>query len=115
MVERSAPMDDGGVQTVSDPGSPVTAAAGERFAVELAGNLTTGYRWELTAGEGDHVRLLESTYQPRPEGGVGGGGVHRFELEAVSAGSTVLRFRHARPGEEDAPSVRTVEFSVTVT
>lgn len=79
------------------PGEPIVAVVGERFVLELEGNATTGYQWQLEL-DTDKVRLVDEEYQPSGAG-VGGGGLHKFTLEPVAAGETIIHARYKRSWE----------------
>ena len=71
---------------------------GQSVVVTLAGNPSTGYRWER---EGSHagLELLREGYHGPARGPVGSGGVFRFELRATRAGTSTLRLRYAPDAE----------------
>jgi inhibitor of cysteine peptidase len=98
--------------TLADNGSAVALSAGDTLIVELEGNPTTGYGWELDA-------LDESILRPVGEPGyqsdsdlVGSPGTFTFAFDAAEPGDTVLRLVYLRPWEEVEPIQA---FSVTVT
>ena len=82
------------VFTASDSASTVEVAPGESFAVELAENPTTGFRWEFAPEPG--VELVSSSYAVNDGGGAGGGGTRRFEFRPTEAGEFSLRGRLER-------------------
>jgi inhibitor of cysteine peptidase len=76
------------VLTKVDDGGVVAVAVGERIAIELPENPTTGYRWQL---EGDAGIVVVSGVHTPASGGVGGGGVRRFVLYADRPGQLGVR------------------------
>ncbi len=66
--------------------------------VELEGNYTTGYTWEVEI-EGDAVQLKEAVYTPHdaPADMVGVGGTWKSTLNAVCDGNATIYFTYARP------------------
>jgi inhibitor of cysteine peptidase len=105
--------DDDSGAIYRQPGESITAGVGQRFAVELDGNPTTGYSWQLTADPGAQVRLLDEGFAPSG-GQIGSGGVQRFTFEAIATGSTTLAFGYVRPWETGVAPVKTAQFPVTV-
>ena len=83
----------------------ITARAGETFVIELEGNPTTGYLWELAEGD-EHFRLVEKGYA-EPGSGVGTATKERFVIKAVKTGSTTLTFNHKRPWETEVLDTKT--------
>jgi inhibitor of cysteine peptidase len=77
----------------------IVVQVGEAFVVELDGNPTTGYAWEL-AQDNERFRLVEKDYA-QPGTGVGGSTRERFQIEALKPGSTTLSFEYKRPWETE--------------
>jgi len=100
----------------SDAGRPIDVKVGQRFAVRLAGNRTTGYEWKLASALTVMTQLGEQTYtpDPSPPGMVGRGGVEGWSFEATRSGREDLRFEYRRPWEKDQPAADTVTYSITV-
>jgi inhibitor of cysteine peptidase len=96
------------------PGESITAGIGQRFAIELDGNPTTGYSWQLSAPPGDQVRLVDEDFTPS-SGQIGSGGVQRFTFEATGTGTTTLAFGYQRPWETGVAPANTAQFPVKVT
>jgi inhibitor of cysteine peptidase len=94
----------------SSDATTVRAKRGERFAIELPCNATTGYRWELEPAA-PHVRLV--TRDRSPAGGaLGAGGTERFVFEAVEDGSTTIGAVYKRPWESEAIEKRVFRVKV---
>lgn len=97
-----------------DTGQTVELRAGDRLEVVLAGNPTTGYRWEQTGGdaailqpEGEPSFTADSTL-------VGAGGTFGFSFAAAAAGQTTLTLVYRRSFEPDVPPLRTFEAPIVV-
>ena len=88
----------------ADPGAAIQAAAGDRFAIELAGNPTTGYTWQVHV-DSRHLELLGREYQP---GGIaaGAGGVEVFLFRAIAPGETEIDCDYRRPWEKEVHTDR---------
>jgi len=82
-----------------DTDQEIVASVGEPFVVELGGNATTGYQWQLEFDE-SKLKLIGDEYQPSG-GGVGGGGQHRFTLQPVAAGQASILARYKRAWEPE--------------
>ncbi len=51
------------MQRYSDPAQVIRVAAEEAFAIELAGNPTTGYTWQAEV-EAGHLELVGQEFEP---------------------------------------------------
>jgi inhibitor of cysteine peptidase len=99
--------------TEVDAGRTVELRMGDRLSVNLGGNPTTGYSWELSAV---NQRVLAPLGEPgyrASSPAVGAGGVFAFEFEAIAAGRTALRLVYRRPWEKRRPA-QTFRVSITV-
>lgn len=89
------------IVTAEDAGSTVNLIMGDELVVELEGNPTTGYEWEVTeVDEAVLVPLGEPDYQSESEA-IGAGGLFTFYFEAAGPGETELQLVYHRPWEED--------------
>jgi inhibitor of cysteine peptidase len=99
--------------TEADAGSAIALRRGDRLAVSLGGNPTTGYTWQVTAvNERVLAPVGEAGYRPSSPA-IGAGGVFTFEFEAAGAGHTTLRLAYRRPWEKRRPA-QTFTVAVTV-
>ncbi|MBT3375659.1 MAG: protease inhibitor I42 family protein [Lentisphaerae bacterium] len=99
-------------------GKTVALIVGQRLAVQLAGNATTGYRWDLTRIEGKAVvRDGDLTYQAdhRKRPLVGGGGRFTCFLLAKSPGTVKIELHYRRSWESAVKPLKRVAFTVEVT
>ena len=95
-------------------GSTVSLRQGQRLAVFLPGNPTTGFLWELEPGT-EPVLVLQGEPHFAPAGtALGSGGVYRFTFQAVRPGSVPVRIIYRRPFEKNAAPARSFEVTVVV-
>ena len=87
-------------RTYTSADNQIVAKDGESFVIELQGNATTGYEWELEFDTG-MIKGVGQEYKPGGEG-IGAGGRERFTLKALKAGETVIRALYKRPWEREA-------------
>ncbi len=80
----------------------IKAKVGEPFIIELEGNTTTGYRWQLDP-EQDKLRLLNEEYVAQGGGAVGAGGKFVFTVEPIAPGEATIRARYKRPWDAHTP------------
>jgi len=95
-----------------------TSFAGEKAGtiVELEGNPTTGYVWEVDISNPDIVKEMGNEYisSQLDDDVVGVGGVFRFNFQGVAPGETEITFKYHRPWEEDTPPLDTVTYTAVV-
>lgn len=78
----------------------IIVSAGEPFTIELEGNPTTGYEWELQV-DNDKVQVIDQRYQPPGRTSVGGGGQERFTLKPIKKGGAIVRALYKRAWERE--------------
>lgn len=96
----------------TDNGQTVELEVGQKLAVALEGNPTTGFNWEV--GEIDESVLKqfgEAEYKADSKL-IGAGGMITYTFEAVQQGTTTLKLIYHRSWETDVPPEK--EFLVTV-
>jgi inhibitor of cysteine peptidase len=97
-----------------DAGSTVQLRAGDTLEVVLEGNPTTGYQWEVGAGDTAVIKQVgEAQFQPDTSA-IGSPGKITLRFTAVAAGQTALKLIYHRPFEQNVPPVKTFEVTVVV-
>jgi inhibitor of cysteine peptidase len=87
--------------SAADNGSTIQLKTGQVLVIELEGNITTGYSWEVGSVDAALLALQgEVDYASEDTGLVGSGGVFTFRFEAKQAGETTLQLIYHRPFEE---------------
>lgn len=100
--------------TEQDNGKTVTINTGAALSLELYGNPTTGYSWELADTDG---RILQQAAPPRYRADsqlTGSGGMFTYQFKGISRGRSALKFVYRRPWEKNVPPINTFEVSVIV-
>jgi predicted secreted protein len=98
------------VQVFDDPARTIHVAAGEAFAVVLAGNPTTGYTWQADVDD-RCLALISQEFEPGgPGAGAGGREVLRFEVRG--SGETEITCEYKRPWEAEARNTK--RFKVVI-
>jgi predicted secreted protein len=95
-----------------DDGAVVEVEVGEQIALELEGNPTTGYAWQVAEIE---AAILAPRGDPDYEASSdadGAGGTYTFRFDAVGAGETTLVLLYYPSWEE--PTDQAGRFTVTV-
>ncbi|MGV8026767.1 MAG: protease inhibitor I42 family protein [Anaerolineaceae bacterium] len=117
--ERTA-VDHNIILTNENNESVITIKTGERFILQLDGNITTGYAWEVDEMDSAFLKQVgEMEYReksdPDSSSGeelVGAPGEFIFTFEALQTGETSLRLIYHRSFEEGVEPLEV--FMVTV-
>ena len=100
--------------TDKDAGSAVTLKVGDILEVDLEGNPTTGYTWELAPGGGALLSEQgEGEFKPNSKAmGAGGVVIHRYK--AIREGKMKLRLIYHRTFEPNVPPAKSFEIDLVV-
>lgn len=106
----------GGTQTLTkvDDGQTVELKAGDTLIIELQGNPSTGFSWELFHTDETILRLVGEPEFTQQGNMLGSGGTFTFTFEAVDPGETSLVLVYHRPWEVDTAPEDTFELTVQV-
>ena len=94
-------------------GREVSLRVGEMLEIALPENRTTGFRWDLKSKAEPACILVKSTFEPAiaPPGR---GGTHRWQFQAVHAGTGEIELEYRRPWEQDSPPGRIFSLSIHI-
>jgi inhibitor of cysteine peptidase len=108
--------DDGTTRVTNDDnGAAVTLGDDETLVLDLDGNITTGYTWEIEAVDDSILRLVGGDFEYRSDSDLEGSpGTFTFTFEPVATGETDLRLIYHRPWEEDVDPLEIYELTITV-
>ena len=86
-------------------GHSVTAHVNDDIVISLSGNATTGYGWKFSSPEEESFEVIKDTYEPNshPQGMVGVGGQHIYEIKPLKTGVINIIARYYRPWETFDP------------
>jgi inhibitor of cysteine peptidase len=94
---------------------PIEVEVGREFAIPLASNPTTGYRWDfIEPVDGRIVEFVESEYKGQEGERKGAGGEEIFAFRAVSQGTAKISLGYARWWERNPLPIQTQTFKVVV-
>lgn len=100
--------------TEADNGNSIELRVGDKLEVELPGNPTTGFQWEVSNVDSIILTPIgEPEFKPSSNA-VGSEGTVILRFEAVGAGQTKLKLIHHRPFEENVAPIQTFEVTITV-
>ena len=98
-------------RTYTSSDKEIVVPKGESFVIELEGNPTTGYDWELQFDQ-DKIKNTDRQYEPAGES-VGQGGKKRFRLQAIKSGEASIRAIYKRAWERDAIDEKHFKIRIT--
>jgi len=93
-----------------NPQQPLQVAAGELFAIALAGNPSTGYSWQAQL-DGRHLQLIAQEFQAASSA-IGAGGWEVFRFQAGEAGVTEVLFDRRRPWSGEVCATTQVQVTI---
>jgi len=98
-----------------DTGRSVELKRGDQLILELEGNPTTGFRWEIKEVDIDILKQQgEMEFKSDPKGMMGGGGFSVFTFSASRAGSTALQLVYRQRWDKEAPAAKAFQVMVSV-
>lgn len=95
-------------------GQTVNVKVGEPITLNIAGNITTGYSWNVSEID---TSILQQNGDPDYKADsslAGAGGMYTFKFNAVAAGTTTLKLAYLRTWETGTPPIKTYELTVDV-
>ena len=98
-----------------DNGKLVELTVGNTLIVELPGNPSTGYMWEVGSVNTSVLKQVESTTKFKSETNLTGSpGKVTLRFKASGAGKTALKLVYHRPWEKGVAPVKTYQADVVV-
>lgn len=95
----------------SDSGSQVTLNPGQTLVIQLEGNPSTGFTWEVAEVDASVLGQVGDIEFEADSELLGAGGIQRLRFEPSGSGETVLELVYHRPWETEDPAQT---FSVQV-
>ena len=88
---------------------------GDHLFVNVEGNPTTGYQWQVISWKPEVLDWTEGpTYQASTPGLVGSGGKFRFGFKPVKKGRATIKMVYRRSWEEGVTPAKTVVLKVRI-
>ncbi len=97
-----------------DNGRQIEVEKGQTLAINLEGNPSTGYTWEMVESEDSILRQVGEIEFEAESDLVGAPGTQTLRFEAVESGQTELKLVYHRPWETDVEPLETFTLQVTV-
>lgn len=96
-----------------DSGAVVEMAPGQQVLVQIEGNPTTGFTWEVAEIDGQVIAPVGDPQFESESDADGSGGTYTFHFEAVGPGEAEVVMVYRQSWTDTAPS-RTFTFRVVV-
>jgi|GEM_PF-2795115 len=91
----------------ADPFETANVAVGDTIEIDVPGNPTTGYQWEVMPSDDDAVEQAgDLSFEPESDA-EGAPGIVTIPMKAVKAGSAIVVLREMPPGEPDGMPANT--------
>jgi inhibitor of cysteine peptidase len=100
--------------TTENAGQSIEMSVGETFSVELEGNPTTGFTWEVAKIDPAVLKQVGETEFESQSDLVGAGGMLNLHFEVIGKGETELQLVYHRPWENDIPPENTFTTIINV-
>ena len=100
--------------TEADDNKTVTMAKGNTIAVMLSENPSTGYSWNTTATSGLTVNDTGYVQNPAPEGMVGVGGNHTWQITATGEDNQTFSGVYKQPWMPASPTDKTFTLNIVI-
>jgi inhibitor of cysteine peptidase len=95
-----------------DEGKIIDLKAGQKIAIDLKENPTTGYKWAEPQYNEKILGFEASEFQPAKDAKVGGGGFRHFVFVAKAPGETHISMVNKRPWESQEAAA--AKFTITI-
>lgn len=95
-------------------GKTISMPTGQTLEIQLEGNITTGYEWQIISVE---ETILKPNGEPKYNSDsklAGAGGEFIFKFDAKNPGEAHLKLGYLRPWEENTEPIETFEITVMV-
>ena len=98
--------------TEEDNGRTINLGIYDPFEIELAGNPSTGYIWDVLSYDSTIIKQVgKAEFEPIDDK-IGSGGKYTFNFQTIAAGQTTLVLIYYRKFEENVPPAKTFELKV---
>ncbi|HJN06815.1 MAG TPA: protease inhibitor I42 family protein [Bacteroidales bacterium] len=100
--------------TIEDSGSTVNLTNDDPFEIELEGNASTGYTWQVMPFDSTVIKQVGEPEFNSKDGKIGSGGMITFKFQTIGDGQTDLLLVYRRLWEENEPPAKKFELKIVV-
>jgi len=104
-----------GPYTINDNGTTVNLSIDDPFEIDLAGNASTGYIWQVLPFDSTVIKQVGTpSSKVNNDDRVGSSSVKTYRFITVADGETNLKFVYRRRWEENEIPTKTFEMKIVV-
>ncbi len=100
--------------TIEDSGTTVNLGIDDPFEIELMGNASTGYSWQVMPYDSTVIRQVGEPEFKSNDDRIGSGGIITFKFKTIAAGQTDLLLVYHRKWEEHKPPASMFKMKIVV-
>ncbi len=100
--------------TKAQGGRLVRFSRGTIFYVELEGNPSTGFEWQVTSIDSGMLVQQGAPVFAAHDTLMGSAGLYRFEFRTIGPGKSCLRLEYFREWETDTPAADSFQVTIEV-
>lgn len=95
-------------------GQTVKVKVGDTISLQIAGNITTGYSWQVAEIDTTILQQVGDPDYKTDSSLTGAGGMYTFKFKAVYGGTTTLKLNYLRTYETNTAPIKTYDLTVEV-
>ena len=103
-----------GPYTMENSGSTINLGNDDPFEVELVGNPSTGYTWQVASFDSTVIKQVGEPEYVTKDDRIGSSGMYTFKFQTIGDGQTRLLMVYKRKWEEHTLHDKTFEMEVVV-
>ncbi len=103
-----------GPYTIENSGSTINLSIDDPFEIELMGNPSTGYSWQVVTLDSTVISRIGDAEFKANDDKIGSAGVYTFKFKTISAGQSNLLLVYKRAWDEHALHDKVFEMKVVV-
>lgn len=100
--------------TIDDNGTTVNLSNDDLFEIELVGNASTGYSWQVLPYDSTVIKQVGEPEFKSKDDRVGSAGIITFRFQTIADGQTDLQLVYIRKWEENKPPAKTFSMKIVV-
>ncbi|NQU34929.1 MAG: protease inhibitor I42 family protein [Bacteroidetes bacterium] len=100
--------------TIENSGSSVNLGNDDPFEIELSGNPSTGYTWQVVSFDSTVIKQVGDPVYKASSDRIGSAGMYTFKFQTIADGQTNLLLVYKRKWEEHTLHDKTFEMKIVV-
>ena len=100
--------------TIEDSGTTVNLGNDDPFEIELVGNASTGYSWQVMPYDSTVIKQIGKPEFNAKDDRIGSAGLITFKFQTIADGQTDLQLVYSRKWEENKPPAKTFSMKIVV-